>query len=81
MIANWVGYSLTSIILIMHLFAWWLPYFFGFPLAVKADYEKYFSRTYKILPPIKDHIIPDVEHIGVGVLLLTTLLIQSWYMF
>ncbi|MDN3019577.1 hypothetical protein PH210_25770 [Paenibacillus sp. BSR1-1] len=80
-IANWVGYTLTSIIMIMHLFAWWLPYLFGFPLTVKADYEKYFSRTYKILPSIKDHIIPDVEHIGVGVLLLTTLFIQSWYLF
>jgi hypothetical protein len=80
-ISIWIGFAFTSIIMVMHLFAWWIPYFFGFPKNVRSDYNKYFSRTYKFLPPIKDHIIPDAEHVGVGILLATTLIIQSIYVF
>jgi len=78
---NWVGFVLTSIIMIMHLFAWWIPYFSGFPKNVQDNYEKYFSRTYKFLPSIKNHITPDAEHVGVGVILFITLIIQTIYLF
>ncbi|PLS03782.1 hypothetical protein CVD27_13410 [Neobacillus cucumis] len=60
----------------MHLFTWWFPYFFGYPNNIRTDYEKYFKRTFKFLPKIKDHIIPDAEHVGVGILLTITLLVQ-----
>jgi hypothetical protein len=80
-ISLWIGYAITSIIMVMHLFAWWFPYFFGFPNYVRSDYKKYFFRTYKFLPPIKDHIIPDAEHVGVGILLVASLIIQSAYVF
>lgn len=79
-IAHWVGFVMTSIIMVMHLFAWWIPYLTGYPNQVRADYEKYFSRTFKFLPAIKNHIIPDAEHVGVGILLVTTLVIQSIYL-
>lgn len=79
--AAWFGLGMTSIIMIMHLFAWWFPYFFGFPKSVRSDYEKYFARTLKILPPIKNHIVPDVEHIGVGVILTITLITQCLFLF
>jgi hypothetical protein len=76
-VSMWIGFVVTSIILVMHLFAWWIPYFFGFPNSAKNDYLKYFSRTYKFLPRIKDHIVPDAEHVGVGILLVVTLLFQA----
>ncbi|NOV03639.1 hypothetical protein [Paenibacillus planticolens] len=77
----WIGYSMTMIIMVMHLFSWWIPYFTGYPTSVRKDYEKYFKRTYKFLPPIKDHIVPDAEHVGVGIILVTTVVIQSLYLF
>jgi hypothetical protein len=80
-ISLWIGYVITSIIMVMHLFAWWIPYFFGFPNNVRSDYKKYFSRTYKFLPAIKDHIILDAEHVGVGILLVASLVTQSAYLF
>ncbi|MFB7305157.1 hypothetical protein [Heyndrickxia sporothermodurans] len=77
---HWVGFIMTSIIMVMHLFAWWIPYFTGFPNQVRRDYEKYFSKTFKFLPAIKKHIISDAEHVGVGVLLSATLVVQSIYL-
>ncbi|MBS4200522.1 hypothetical protein KHA93_12865 [Bacillus sp. FJAT-49732] len=49
---------------IMQLLTWWMPYVMGqhlkqFP---KTLYESHFSRTVKILPPIKNHIVPDAQH-------------------
>ncbi|KLT16574.1 hypothetical protein AA980_17490 [Neobacillus vireti] len=61
--------------------AWWIPYLTGYPHQVRVDYEKYFHNTYKFLPAIKNHIIPDAEHVGVGVLLTATLIVQSVYLF
>lgn len=63
----------------MHLYTWWIPYLFGFP-NVTPDYVKYFKRTYKFLPPIKNHIIPDAEHVGVGVFLVILLFFQIKYL-
>ncbi|WP_276353160.1 hypothetical protein [Cohnella caldifontis] len=76
-----VGYAMTAIIMAMHLLAWWIPYWTGKPASVRQDYDKYFSRTYKFLPKIRDHIVPDAEHAGVGALLTVTLAVQSIYMF
>jgi len=56
-VSVWIGFILTGIIFVMHLFAWWIPYFFGIPKSVKKDYDKYFTRTLKCLPKIKDHLI------------------------
>ncbi|KOP69034.1 hypothetical protein AMS62_19580 [Bacillus sp. FJAT-18019] len=57
---------------------WWIPYFTGFPKSAKENYDRYFKRTYKILPQIKDHLTPDVEHMGVGILIVITLIFQIW---
>ncbi|MBS4172225.1 hypothetical protein [Bacillus sp. FJAT-49736] len=78
---HWVGFIMTSIIMVMHLFAWWIPYLTGYPNQVRSDYDKYFRNTYKFLPAIKNHIIPDAEHFGVGVLLSLTMIIQGIYLF
>lgn len=61
--------------LLMQLIIWWMPYLTGkhlkqFP---KSLHESHFNNTLKILPPIKDHAIPDAQH---NVLqLLTTLVL------
>jgi hypothetical protein len=41
---------------------WWIPYFFGASEAHMQQYRKLFSRTFKFLPPIDDHLIPDAQH-------------------
>lgn len=50
--------------LLSQLLTWWLPYLTGkhlkqFP---KSLYETHFTNTIKVLPRIKDHIIPDAQH-------------------
>jgi hypothetical protein len=75
-VSVWIGFILTCIIFVMHLFAWWIPYFFGVPQSAKKDYDRYFTRTLKCLPMIKDHVVPDIQHCGVGMLLVTSLAFQ-----
>lgn len=54
--------------LLGHLNAWWRPYFFGASAKEQQDYLRLFQRTYKILPPIGNNPIPDVEHIVLGLI-------------
>lgn len=61
---------------IMQLLTWWMPYLTGkhlkqFP---KTLYESHFSRTVKLLPPIKNHIIPDAQHNVLQLLSLVTII-------
>ena len=51
-----------------HLNAWWRPYFFGASPRELREYQQHFSRTYKFLPPIKNHPIPDAEHLVLGLI-------------
>ncbi len=75
-ICNWyddVYGSLLSLIiatlcLMGYLLSWWKPYLFGCSENWRRKYNEKFSRTIKIFPPIKDHPIPDAEHLPVGVL-------------
>lgn len=64
------------IFLVMQLFVWWMPYLTGkhlkqFP---KELYHSHYQHTIKILPKIKNHIIPDAQHLVLQVLSLSTLL-------
>ena len=56
--------------LLGHLNAWWRPYLLGATSKEQAEYQQYFSRTYKFLPAIGDHPIPDGEHVVLGVICL-----------
>ncbi|MBS4195623.1 hypothetical protein [Lederbergia citri] len=61
---------------IMQLLTWWMPYLTGkhlkqFP---KNLYDSHFSRTVKLLPPIKNHIIPDAQHNVLQLLSLITII-------
>jgi hypothetical protein len=71
-----IGTALTLIIFVMHLSAWWIPYLFGSSSRMKHEYDRLFGRTYRFLPPIKDHIVPDAEHCGVGLFLITLTVFQ-----
>src|ERR1700722_14823695 len=80
-VCSWCTNHATSIIALLiatlylagHILSWWTPYFFGCSKERKQLFEDHFGRTIKILPPIKDHPIPNLEHLPVG------LLIISWF--
>ncbi|MBT8506307.1 hypothetical protein B1F79_00970 [Coxiella-like endosymbiont of Rhipicephalus sanguineus] len=72
-LCNWYNIILTKLIeiLIASLFlrgnirSWWIPYFFRCSDKKGKEYDKAFGRTIKILPPIKDHPISNLEHLTV----------------
>jgi hypothetical protein len=41
------------------------------------QYKHLFSRTYKFLPPIDNHPIPDAQHVTLATLSLITLIIVT----
>nr|WP_061231006.1 hypothetical protein [Leptospira weilii] len=49
--------------------SWWFPYFFGWPKSFAENAEEENKKTFRILPPIKNHLIPDVVHIGITILI------------
>ncbi len=60
--------------------SWWKHYFFGPTEEWKQTYERLFKHTIIILPPIKDHPIPNLEHcILHSLTLITTLLTYIYY--
>lgn len=71
------GTGSYAVFLLLQLNQWWRPYLFGAGRRVRAEYQKRFSRTWKVLPAIQDHPVPDVQHLGLQVLTLLTLL-ATW---
>jgi len=67
---------LWGLFLTMQLLTWWLPYLTGKHLKQfsRELYDTHFQQTVKLLPRIKDHIIPDAQHLVLQVLTLSTLL-------
>ncbi|MBS2969162.1 hypothetical protein J9317_10350 [Metabacillus sp. KIGAM252] len=71
------------IFLIMQLLTWWMPYLTGrhlkqFP---KSLYETHFIRTIKILPRVKDHIVPDAQHNVLQFISLITVIVSALSIF
>lgn len=69
-----ISVVLWFIFLLMQLLTWWMPYLTGkhlkqFP---RELYDTHFRDTIKILPPIKNHIIPDAQHIVLQIISLAT---------
>lgn len=56
------------IALAMHIDFWWRPYLVGATERQRSRYERRYLRTRKILPPIKDHPVPDAQHVVAGAL-------------
>jgi hypothetical protein len=71
------------VFLFMQILTWWMPYLTGkhlkqFP---KTLYETHFKNTFKLLPPIKDHIIPDAQHNVLQILSLITFIVSTFALF
>jgi hypothetical protein len=69
----WTALGLCLLTLAGHIANWWLPYF-GFDSAAQRQvYARDYARTLKILPAQGRTIVPDVQHMIVGVLTLAML--------
>lgn len=64
--------------LLMQLLTWWMPYVTGKHLKQfrRTLYDTHFKETIKLLPPIKDHIIPDAQHNVLQFLTLITFIVS-----
>ncbi|HEV2613825.1 MAG TPA: hypothetical protein VGV92_03850 [Gammaproteobacteria bacterium] len=77
-LASAFGYIITDLIALItagiylygHIQWWWIPYFWGTTTERKQRYQKKFGHTLKVLPAIKDHPIPNLEHMPVGLLII-----------
>lgn len=59
---------------------WWRHYFFGPTEAWQKTYDRLFRQTIIVLPPIKNHPVPNLEHTLLHSLtLLTTILTYIAY--
>jgi hypothetical protein len=68
------------VLLLGEYLAWWRPYFFGPTAAWQKTYDLVFRPTIKVLPPIKNHPVPNLEHTLLhGLTLLTTILTYIAY--
>ena len=60
------GTVYTYVWLLLQIRQWWIPYLFG-PTPLHRDfswyYEHGYAETLKVLPPIGDHPVPDLQHI------------------
>jgi len=67
------GLGLYGLWLYLEISSWWVPYFRGASPQFMRFYEHWFGNTYKFLPPIDGHPVPDAEHTVIAVLLVTVL--------
>jgi hypothetical protein len=68
-----------GIVLIGEFLSWWVPYFFKPSQKRKDFYNKYFKDTIKILPRIKNNLVPNLDHCIFQLLTFVTLLIILKY--
>ena len=69
-----VSAAFWFVFLLMQLLTWWMPYLTGkhlkqFP---RDLYDTHFQETLKVLPPIKNYIIPDAQHNVLQIISLAT---------
>ncbi|MCX4745715.1 hypothetical protein OG455_09300 [Kitasatospora sp. NBC_01287] len=62
--------ALCGLILIGHTISWWLPYLGRSSQAQRDLYRRDYARTLKILPTEGHQVVPDVQHMVVGLLTL-----------
>lgn len=68
-----LGLALYTLWLYLEISSWWVPYFRGASPQFMRFYEHWFGNTYKFLPPIDGHPVPDAEHTVILVLLVVVL--------
>jgi hypothetical protein len=57
-----VALLIYPVLLLGEYLAWWRHYFFGPTEAWKKTYNRLFKNTIIVLPPIKNHPVPNLEH-------------------
>jgi hypothetical protein len=67
------GLGLYGFWLYLEISSWWVPYFRGASPQFMRFYEHWFGNTYKFLPSIDGHPVPDAEHTVIAALLVTVL--------
>jgi hypothetical protein len=69
-----VGIVYAYVWLLLQIRQWWILYLFG-PTSLHRDFSWYYAHGYaetiKVLPPIADHPIPDLQHMVLQLLSLT----------
>jgi hypothetical protein len=72
---------ILGVTLVMEFTSWWRHYFFGPSEAWKNTYDKIFASTLKVLPPIKNNPIPNLEHcILHSLTLISFIIILKYYL-
>ena len=69
-----LAFIITIILFISHIFTWWFPYILGAHRVTKHEYEQLYSKTSKLLPPIRKNLVPDNQHLIVTLFLLLLLI-------
>lgn len=60
--------------------SWWHPYLFGATKSWREKYDRIFCHTLVVLPPIRNHPVPNLEHLLLHALsLLVTILTYIAY--
>lgn len=59
MVASLIVYP---VLLIGEYTSWWHQYFFGPSVTWQQTYNRIFRQTIIVLPPIKNHPVPNLEH-------------------
>jgi len=67
------GLGLYGLWLYLEISSWWVPYFRGASPQFMRFYEHWFGNTYKFLPALDGHPVPDAEHAVILALLVTVL--------
>lgn len=69
----WVIYSAIAVLSAVGM--WYVPYFVGAPQKIKEEYLRMYSGTRHVLPAHGDNPRPNLFHMGVHALFLTTLVV------
>ncbi len=73
------GLMLTALLIVLlyvifYITSHWIPYFFGTSEQRRREHQRLFGKTVTILPPIKNHPIPNVDHMIAGIYVLILLI-------
>lgn len=74
-----ISVGLFVLLLIGEYLSWWRHYFFGPAEYWKEVYNRKFKSTIIVLPAIKDHPIPNLEHLILHVITVVTFVVTVLY--
>lgn len=70
-----VGVCVYTGWLALQVVGWWIPYVRGASDGHMRFYQNHWARTWRFLPPIGDHPVPNTAHVGLQALILASLMI------